>query len=138
MSQYNGYIFFHVFISLKMCLSIYNTSFLPALRRSFLLWLRKGSLMKTQTRILDNRLYYIRNLELHRKAKKSRTVQITSILICLSWPRNLSVLITVRRIHYGEMGKAPTISFFRKCASRQYNFELILIREFKVNIFYII
>ena len=24
------------------------------------------------------------------------------------WQRNLSVLITVRRVHYGEMGKAPT------------------------------
>ena len=25
-----------------------------------------------------------------------------------SWQRNLSVLITVRRVHYGEIGKAPT------------------------------
>ena len=24
------------------------------------------------------------------------------------WQRNLSVLITVRRVHYGEIGKAPT------------------------------
>ena len=46
------------------------------------LWPRKGSLMKTQTRILDNRLYYTRNVELHRKGKKSRTVRITPILIC--------------------------------------------------------
>ena len=45
-----------------------------------LLWPRKGSLMKTQTRILDNRLYYTRKIELHRKGKKSRTVRI---LICL-------------------------------------------------------
>ena len=45
-----------------------------------MLWPRKGSLMKTQTRILDNRLYYIRKIELQRKGKKSRTVRIT--LIC--------------------------------------------------------
>ena len=38
--------------------------------------------MKTQTRILDNRLYYTRKIELHRKGKKSRTVRITPILIC--------------------------------------------------------
>ena len=38
--------------------------------------------MKTQTRILDNILYYTRNIELHRKGKKSRTVRITPILIC--------------------------------------------------------
>ena len=43
---------------------------------------RKGSLMKTQTRILDNRLYYTRKIELHRKGEKSRTVRITPILIC--------------------------------------------------------
>ena len=49
-----------------------------------LLWPWKGSLMKTQTRILDNRLYYTRKIELHRKGKKSRTVRITPILICLS------------------------------------------------------
>ena len=36
----------------------------------------KWSLMKTQTRILDNRK------ELHRKGEKSRTVRITPILIC--------------------------------------------------------
>ena len=46
------------------------------------LWPRRGSLMRTQTRILDNRLYYKRNIELHRKGKKSRTVWITPILIC--------------------------------------------------------
>ena len=50
---------------------------------NYLLWPRKGSLMKTQTRILDNRLYYTRKIELHRKGKKSRTVRITPILICL-------------------------------------------------------
>ena len=73
------------------------------------LWPRKGSLMKTQMRILDNRLYYTRKTELHRKGKKSRTVQVTLILICLLAAKSL-VLITVRRIHYGKMGKAPTTS----------------------------
>ena len=34
--------------------------------------------MKTQTRMLDNR-----KIELHRKGKKSRTVRITPIFICL-------------------------------------------------------
>ena len=62
--------FFHVFwceISFVCCLK--------------LLWPRKGSLMKTQTRILDNKLYYTRKIELHRKGKKSRTLRITPILI---------------------------------------------------------
>ena len=72
-----------------------------------MLWPRKGSLIKTQTRILDNRLYYTRKIELHRKGKKSRTVRITPVLICLL-AANLSVLITVRKVHYGEMGKTPT------------------------------
>ena len=72
-----------------------------------MLWPRKGSLMKTQTRILDYRLYYTRKIELHRKGKKSRTVRITPIVICL-WQLNLSVQISMRRVHYGEMGKAPT------------------------------
>ena len=63
--------------------------------------------MKMQIRILDNRLYNTRKIELHRKGKKFRTVRITPILIC-SWQRNHSVLITVRRVHYGKMVKAPT------------------------------
>ena len=63
--------------------------------------------MKTQTRILDNRLYYTRKIALHRKGKKSRTVRITPILICLCGSE-ISVLITLRRIHYDKMGKAPT------------------------------
>ena len=67
----------------------------------------KGSLMKTQTRILDNRLYYTRKIEVHRKGKKSRTVRITPIVICPSGSE-ISVLITVRRVHYSEMGKVPT------------------------------
>ena len=40
--------------------------------------------MKTQTRLLDNRLYYTRKTELLRKCKKSHTVRITPIMICLS------------------------------------------------------
>ena len=68
---------------------------------------RKGSLMKTQTRILDNRLYYTRKIELHRKCKKSPTLRITPTLICSLAAKSL-VLITVRRVHYGDMGKAPT------------------------------
>ena len=63
--------------------------------------------MKTQTRILDYRLYYTRKIELHRKGKKSRTVRITLIFICPLAAKSI-VLITVRRVHYGEMGKAPT------------------------------
>ena len=46
------------------------------------MWPQKGSLMKTQTRIFDNRLYYTRKIELHRKSKKSLSVRITPILIC--------------------------------------------------------
>ena len=67
---------------------------------------RKGSLMKTQTQLLDNKLYYTRKIELHRKGKKSRTVRITPILICLSGSE-ISALITVRRVHYSKMGKVP-------------------------------
>ncbi len=63
--------------------------------------------MKTQTWILDNRLYYTRKIELHRKGKKSRTVRITPIVICPSGSQ-ISVLITVRRVHYSKMGKVPT------------------------------
>ena len=52
---------------------------------------RKGSLIKTQTRILNNRLYYTRKIDLHRKGKKSRTVRITPILICgIWWPSHLT------------------------------------------------
>ena len=71
------------------------------------MWPRKGSLMKTQTQILDNRLYYTRKIELHRKGKKSHTVCITPIVICLCGSE-ISVLTMVRRVHYGKMGKAPT------------------------------
>ena len=63
--------------------------------------------MKTQTRILKNRLYYTRKIELHRKGKKSRTVRITPVLVCALAAKSL-VLITVRRVHYGKMGKVPT------------------------------
>ena len=71
-----------------------------------LLWPRKGSPKKTQTRILDNRLYYTRKIELHEKGKKSRTVRITPIVIC-PYGSEISVLITVRRVHYRKMGKVP-------------------------------
>ena len=46
--------------------------------------------MKTQTQILDNRLYHTRKIELHRKGKKSRTVRITPILICPLVAKSLS------------------------------------------------
>ena len=72
-----------------------------------MLWPRKGSLMKTQTQILDNWLYYTRKIELHRKGKKSRTVRISPIVICSSGSQ-IHVLITVRRVHYSKMGKVPT------------------------------
>ena len=49
---------------------------------------QKGSLMKT--RILDNRLSYTRKIELRRKGKKSCTVWITPILICLLVAKSLS------------------------------------------------
>ena len=56
------------------------------LQKWILLWLRKGSLTKSQTRILD-RLFYTRKIDLHRKGKKSRTVRITPIVNCgISWP----------------------------------------------------
>ena len=51
-----------------------------------MLWLWKGSLMKMQTRILDNRFYDTRMIELHRKGKKSRTVRIKTILMCGTRP----------------------------------------------------
>ena len=72
-----------------------------------MLWPWKGSQMKMQTRILDNRLYYTRKIELHRKGKKSHTVCITPIVICLLATKSL-VLVTVRRVHYSKMGKVPT------------------------------
>ena len=50
----------------------------------YVLWPRKGSLMKTQTWIFDNRLYYTRKIELQGKGKKSCTFRITSILISSS------------------------------------------------------
>ena len=95
------YIYIYIFIHIFKIIYVY-------IWIAFLLWPRKGSLMKTQTRILDNRLYYTRNIVLHRKGKKSRTVRITPILICLSGSV-ISVLITVRRVHYSKMGKVPTI-----------------------------
>ena len=75
--------------------------------------------MKTQTRILDNRLYYTKKIKLHCKGKKSRTVRITLIAICPSGSK-ISVLIMVRRVHYSKMGKFPTTemwSFFTMTVS---------------------
>ena len=66
--------------------------------------------MKTQTQVLDNGLYYRRKIELHRKGKESCTVRITPIVICPS-DSEISVLITVRRVHYSKMGKVPTTVF---------------------------
>ena len=84
-----------------------------------LLWPRKGSLMKTQTRILDKRLYYTRKIELHRKGKKSRTVRITPIVICPSG-NEIYILITVRRVHYSKMGKVPTTYSFLSFSDFQF------------------
>ena len=95
------------FSSLYMSVCCLVSLALMSLFFILLLWPRKGSLMKTQTRILDNRLYYTRKIELHRKGKKSRTVRITSIVICSSSSK-ISVLITVRRVHYSKMSKVPT------------------------------
>ena len=78
-----------------------------------LLWPRKGSLMKTQTRILDNRLYYTRKIELHRKGKKSRTVRITPILICgIWWPPHLTGKYGTRPFCWWvrEQGRSPHAS----------------------------
>ena len=85
----------------------------------YLLWPRKGPLIKTQTQILDNRLYYTRKIELHRKGKKSRTVRITPILI--------SVLSTVRRVHYRKIGKVPTTLFILLTGIRIWRLYLPLI-----------
>ena len=57
--------------------------------------------------LLPNRLYYTRKIELQRKGKMSRTVRITPIVICSS-VSEISVLITVRSVHYSKMGKVPT------------------------------
>ena len=66
---------------LLLTISPHRSSLKPG---PLMLWPWKWSLMKTQTQILDNRLYYTRKRELHRKGKKSRTVRITPILICSS------------------------------------------------------
>ena len=73
------------FLNRKNQLKIKLTDALIEKEIEIVLWPLKGSLMKTQTRILDNRLYYTRKIELHRKGKKSRTVRITPILICGIW-----------------------------------------------------
>ena len=62
--------------------------------------------MKTQTRILGKQII------LHKKEsyieKVISLVLFRITLVLFGWLRNLSVLIKVRRVHYGEMGKAPT------------------------------
>ena len=82
--------------------------------------------MKTQTRILNNRLYYTRKIELHRKGKKSRSVRITPIVISPS-SSEISILITVRRVHYSKMGKVPTTPLPPS----------LLLRKSAVNIFFL-
>ena len=62
--------------------------------------------MKTQTRILDDRLYYTKKIELHRKGKKSRSVRITPIVICPSGSK-ISVQVKVRRVHYSNVTIPP-------------------------------
>ena len=81
--------------------------------------------MKTQTWILDNKLYYTRKIELHRKGKKSRTVWITLILICPLAAKSL-VLITVKRVHYSKMGKVPTI---QSCADESMTVAMAVSRQ---------
>ena len=54
-------------------------------------------------------------MDLHRKGKKSRTVRITTIVICPSGSE-ISVLITVRRVNYSKMGKVPPTLLLRKSA----------------------
>ena len=80
-----------------------------------MLWPRKWSLMKTQTRILDNRLYYTRKIELHSRGKKSRTVGITPILICgIWWPPHPTGMCGTRPFLWawakGRSPHAPSIS----------------------------
>ena len=49
-----------------------------------LLWPRKGSLMKMQTRILDKKLYYTRKIELLRKVSDNTDIDLPR------WQWNLS------------------------------------------------
>ena len=89
-----------------------------SIRRGKLLWPRKGSLMKTQTRILDNRLYYTRNIDLHRKGKK---VSYCSYNTYIELPpgSEISVLITMRRVHYSKMSKIPTTEMNKKLSPNE-------------------
>ena len=75
-----------------------------------MLWPWKGSLLKTQTQILDNRLYYTRKIELHRKGKKSCTVRITLIMIRNLCTNNGVHYSKMRKmgVHYSKMSKVPT------------------------------
>ena len=62
--------------------------------------------MKMQTRILGKQII------LHKKdsyiEKVISLILFRIALVLFSWQGNLSVLIKVRRVHYAEMGKAPT------------------------------
>ena len=65
--------------------------------------------MKTQTHILDNRLYYTRKIELHRKGKKSRTVRVTPILISGIWcTPHLTGMCGTRPFYGGSERRAVT------------------------------
>ena len=93
-----------------------------------MLWPRKGSLMKTQTRILDNRLYYSRKIELHRKGKKSRTIRITPILICgIWWPPHPTSMCGTRPF-FGESRRravAHTHPAFQKMLTAPSTFPIL-------------
>ena len=62
--------------------------------------------MKTQTRILGKQIILHKKESYIEKVISLVLFQIT--LVLFGWQRNLSVLIKVRRVHYGEMGKALT------------------------------
>ena len=96
--------------------------------RIFVLWPRKGPRMETQTRILDNRLYYTRKIELHRKDKKSRTVRITPIFIYGIWcPPHPTGMCGTRPFLVGPgTGPEPTNSWhFQKLPTAPSAFSLL-------------
>ena len=71
-----------------------------------MLWPRTGSLMKTQTRILGKQIILCNKDSYIEKVISLVLFRITPVLF--GWQRNLSVLKQMRRVHYGDMGKAPT------------------------------
>ena len=62
--------------------------------------------MKTQTQILGKQIILHKKDSYIEKVISLVLFRITPILF--GWQRDLSVLIKVRRVHYGEIGKAPT------------------------------